>query len=265
MNAPSSRAAGAPRPRVVIIGCGFGGIEAVRTLSKADVEITLIDRTNHHLFQPLLYQVATANLSAPAISGPIRHILRGEMQRGNLTILLGEVTGIDTAARSVTLDGRERIAYDHLIVAAGATHSYFGHDDWAAHAPGLKTLADAFTIRRRVLMAFEHAERETDPAKREAWLTFAVVGAGPTGVELAGQLAEIAHHTLHDEFRRIDSRRSRVVLVEGGPRVLGAFSEQLSQRALEQLQSLGVEVRTGASVTAIDAEGLSYAGADGPQ
>ena len=265
MNIPSSQHPGAPRPRVVIVGCGFGGIEAVRTLSKADVEITLIDRTNHHLFQPLLYQVATAGLSAPAISGPIRHILRDEMRRGNLTVLLGQVTDIDTQSRCVILDGRERIAYDRLIVAAGATHSYFGHDDWAAHAPGLKTLADAFTIRRRVLMAFEHAERESDPARREAWLTFAVVGAGPTGVEMAGMLAEIAHHTLHDEFRRIDSRRSRVVLVEGGPRVLGAFSEGLSQRALEQLHALGVEVRTGASVTSIDADGLDYGTPEGPQ
>ncbi len=268
-------AAATSRPHVVIIGCGFAGIEAVRALSPAEVEITLIDRTNHHLFQPLLYQVATANLSAPAISGPIRHILRKEMQRGNLTILLGEVTGIDAAARQVTLDGpgasvghigqRERVGYDHLIVAAGATHSYFGHDDWATHAPGLKTLADAFEIRRRVLMAFERAERESDAARREAGLTFAVVGAGPTGVEMAGQLAEIAHHTLHDEFRRIDSRRARVVLVEGGPRVLGGFSEELSQRALEQLHALGVEVLTGASVTSIDQSGLDYTAAGSAQ
>jgi NADH dehydrogenase len=258
------------KPRVVIIGCGFAGIEAVRSLSKAEVEITLIDRTNHHLFQPLLYQVATAGLSAPAISGPIRHILRKEMQRGNLTILLGEVSHIDAKARTLLLenpgaagDAGERIAYDHLIVAAGATHSYFGNDGWAAHAPGLKTLADAFNIRRRVLLAFERAEREAEPARREACMTFAVVGAGPTGVEMAGMLAEIAQHTLPDEFRRIDSRRARVVLVEGGPRVLSAFSDKLSQRALEQLRSLGVEVLTNAKVSTIDADGLSYQALDG--
>ncbi len=254
------------RPRVVIVGCGFGGIEAVRALARAEVEITLIDRTNHHLFQPLLYQVATANLSAPAISGPIRHILRKEMQRGRLTILLGEVTAIDTAARSVELDGgKDRIPYDHLIVAAGATHSYFGNDQWAQHAPGLKTLADAFTIRRRVLMAFERAERKHDEAERMKCLSFAVVGAGPTGVEMAGQLAEIAHHTLPDEYRRIDSRRARVLLIEGGPRVLSAFTEDMSARAKAQLDMLGVEVLTNAKVTGIDAEGLDYDSPDGPR
>jgi NADH dehydrogenase len=262
------------KPRVVIIGCGFGGIEAVRMLSKAPVEITLIDRTNHHLFQPLLYQVATAGLSAPAISGPIRHILRGEMRRGNLTILLGEVSRIDARTRSVVLEDRgladgcpesgpERIDYDHLIVAAGATHSYFGNDGWAAHAPGLKTLSDAFNIRRRVLLAFERAEREAETARREACLTFAVVGAGPTGVEMAGMLAEIAQHTLPEEYRRIDSRCARVVLVEGGPRVLSAFSDKLSQKALEQLRSLGVEVLTNAKVSEIDSDGLSYQAQDG--
>jgi NADH:ubiquinone reductase (H+-translocating) len=252
------------RPRVVVIGCGFGGLEAVRALSRADVEITLVDRTNHHLFQPLLYQVATAGLSAPSISAPIRHILRREMQRGNLTVLLADVVDIDAAAQRVLLDGGEAIAYDHLIVAAGATHSYFGHDEWAAHAPGLKTLADGFDIRRRVLTAFERAEREADPARRAAWLTFAVVGAGPTGVEMAGTMAEIAHHTLPDEFRRIDSRSARVLLIEGGPRVLGAFTEDLSQRAAEQLAALRVEVLTNARVTHIDANGLRYEQAAGP-
>jgi len=256
---------------VVIVGCGFGGIEAVRELAKADVEITLIDRTNHHLFQPLLYQVATAGLSAPAISGPIRHILRPQMRNGRLTVLLGEVTGIDAARREVAVaaaDGSatvEQIGYDHLIVAAGATHSYFGHDDWAAHAPGLKTLADAFDIRRRVLLAFERAERESDLAERQAWLTFAVVGAGPTGVEMAGMLAEIAHQTLHDEFRRIDTRQARVLLVEGGPRVLSAFSETMSSKALAQLKQLGVEVLTGAKVNRIDATGLGFDGPDASQ
>jgi NADH dehydrogenase len=246
------------RPRVVIIGCGFGGIEAARALSPAEVEITLIDRTNHHLFQPLLYQVATAGLSAPSISAPIRHILRRQIRRRNLTVLLGEVTDIDCAGRAVVLDGSERIAYDHLIVAAGATHSYFGHDDWAKHAPGLKTLADAFDIRRRVLLAFEQAEREPDALKRQAWMTFAVVGAGPTGVEMAGTMAEIAHHTLREEFRRIDPRQARVVLVEGADRVLTAFPPDLSQRAAEQLKGLHVEALTGARVTHIDEHGLRY-------
>ena len=246
------------RPRVAIIGCGFGGLEAVKALSLADVEITLLDRTNHHLFQPLLYQVATAGLSAPAVSAPIRHTLRRQMQRGNLTILQAEVTGIDAARRELQLDGDQRIAYDHLIVAAGATHSYFGHDDWAAHAPGLKTLSDAFAIRARVIGAFERAERCTAPTDCEPWMTFVVIGAGPTGVEMAGTMTEIAHHTLPQEFRRIDSTRARVVLIEGSDRVLGAFVPQLSQRAREQLDRLGVDVRTGCKVTNIDADGVDY-------
>jgi NADH dehydrogenase len=239
----------------------------VRALSNADVEITLVDRTNHHLFQPLLYQVATAGLSAPAVSAPIRHVLRREMKRGNLTILQAQVTGIDVAARCVLLDGngdaRESLAYDHLIVAAGATHSYFGHDDWAANAPGLKTLADAFAIRSRVIGAFEHAERCTEAAQREPWMTFVVIGAGPTGVEMAGTMSEIAQHTLPQEFRRIDSTRARIVLIEGSERVLGAFVPSLSQRAREQLARLGVDVRTGAKVTGIDADGISYETRDG--
>jgi len=251
------------RPRVVIVGCGFGGIEAVRALSKADVEITLVDRTNHHLFQPLLYQVATAGLSAPAVSAPIRHTLRREMRRGNLTILQAHVSDIDVASRRVLLDAGDELAYDHLIVAAGAAHSYFGHDDWAAHAPGLKTLADAFGIRARVIGAFEHAERCTDPAAREPWLTFVVIGAGPTGVEMAGTMSEIAQHTLPQEFRRIDSTRARVVLIEGSDRVLGAFVPSLSARAREQLARLGVDVRTGCKVTGIDADGVAYETRDG--
>ena len=246
------------RVRVVIVGAGFGGFEAVRALSKADVEITLVDRTNHHLFQPLLYQVATAGMSAPAISAPIRHALRREMQRGNLTILQAEVIGFDVAARRVLLDAGQALDYDHLIVAAGASHSYFGHDGWAAHAPGLKTLADAFAIRARVIGAFEQAERCTDAAEREPWMTFVVIGAGPTGVEMAGTMAEIAHHTLPQEFRRIDSTRTRIVLLEGSGRVLGSFVPALSQRALEQLERLGVDVRTGCKVTGIDADGVSY-------
>ena len=251
------------RPRVVIIGCGFGGLEAVRALSRADVEITLVDRTNHHLFQPLLYQVATAGLSAPAVSAPIRHVLREEMKRGNLTVLQGEVTGIDTAARQVMLDGREPLAYDHLMVAAGATHSYFGHDEWAAHAPGLKTLADAFTIRARVIGAFERAERAADEAERHAWMTFVIIGAGPTGVEMAGTMTEIARHTLPMEFRRIDSRRARVVLLEGSDRVLGSFVPTLSAKARVQLERLGVEVLTGCKVTDIDAGGVTYEAREG--
>ena len=246
------------KPRVLVVGCGFAGIEAVRALSKAEVEITLVDRTNHHLFQPLLYQVATAGLSAPAVSAPIRNVLRPEMKRGNLTILKAEVESIDVAGRSVGIDGGERLGYDHLIVAAGATHSYFGHDEWAAHAPGLKTLADAFDIRARMIGAFESAERSADEAVRDAWLTFVVIGAGPTGVEMAGTMSEIARHTLAREFRRIDSTRTRVVLLEGSDRVLGAFVPALSARAAEQLARLGVEVRTGCKVTGIDEAGVSF-------
>jgi NADH dehydrogenase len=252
-----TRLAAAARPRVLVVGCGFGGIEAVRALSNADVDITLVDRTNHHLFQPLLYQVATAGLSAPAISAPIRHVLRTQIKRGKLTVLKAEVETIDVAGRSVVVDGGERIAWDHLIVAAGATHSYFGHDEWAAYAPGLKTLADAFDIRARVIGAFERAERARDESDRAAWMTFAVVGGGPTGVEMAGTMSEIAQHTLSDEFRRIDSRRARVVLLEGSDRVLGTFVPRLSERAREQLVRLGVEVRTGTRVTGVDAEGVT--------
>jgi NADH dehydrogenase len=258
---------GAVIPRVVIIGCGFGGIEAVRSLSKAEVEITLVDRTNHHLFQPLLYQVATAGLSAPAVSAPIRHTLRREMRRGNLTILQAEATDIEVATRRLLLDGdrgdADALPYDHLIVAAGATHSYFGHDDWARYAPGLKTLDDAFKIRARVIGAFERAERLTDAAEREPWMTFVVIGAGPTGVEMAGTMTEIAQHTLPQEFRRIDSTHTRVVLMEGSERVLGAFVPELSQRAREQLARLGVDVRTGCKVTGIDADGVDYETRDG--
>ena len=245
-------------PRVLIVGCGFGGLEAVRALSRAEVEITLVDRTNHHLFQPLLYQVATAGLSAPAISAPIRHMLRREMKRGTLTILQAEVTGIDAASRQVLLDDGQALAYDHLIVAAGATHSYFGHDEWAPHAPGLKTLADAFNIRARVIGAFEHAERCVDAGAREPWMTFVVIGAGPTGVEMAGTMSEIAQHTLAREFRRIDTQRANVVLIEGSDRVLGSFVPSLSAKAHQQLRRLSVDVRVGCKVTGIDAGGVTY-------
>lgn len=251
------------RPRVVIVGCGFGGLEAVRLLSRAPVEITLVDRTNHHLFQPLLYQVATAGLSAPAISAPIRHTLRREMARGNLTVLQGEVTGIDAKERRLTLAEGEPLFYDHLIVAAGATHSYFGRDDWERFAPGLKTLADAFDIRARVIGAFERAERSTAAGEQAAWMTFAVIGGGPTGVEMAGTMTEIAQHTLPMEFRRIDSKQTRVVLLEGSDRVLGSFVPALSAKARQQLERLGVDVRTGCRVTGIDAEGVDYQTRDG--
>jgi NADH dehydrogenase len=241
-----------------VIGCGFGGLEAVRALARHDVDITLLDRTNHHLFQPLLYQVATAGLTAPSVSGPIRHILRDQIRAGRLTVLQAEVTDIDAAARSVKLDDGQSIGYDHLIVAAGATHSYFGHDDWAQHAHGLKTLADAFNIRARVVGAFEQAERLTDPAAREPWLTFVVIGGGPTGVEMAGTFAELARHTLAGQFRRIDTREAKVVLLEGGERILAAMVPKLSQRAREQIERLGVDVRTGSKVVGIDAEGVTY-------
>ncbi|MES2480897.1 MAG: NAD(P)/FAD-dependent oxidoreductase [Pseudomonadota bacterium] len=250
-----------PRPRVVIVGCGFGGLEATRALRGAPVDITVVDRTNHHLFQPLLYQVATAGLAGPAIAAPIRHLFR---RQANVTTLLGEVTGIDSAARQVQLADGGTLAYDHLIVAAGSTHSYFGNDAWAAHAPGLKTLHDAYEIRRRVLLAFEAAEKEADPAIREAWLTFVVIGGGPTGVEMAGTLAEIAHRTLSGEFRRIDPGRARIVLVEGADRLLQAMPESLSASARRQLEALRVEVRTGSRVTDIDAQGVTLqVGAEG--
>ena len=243
----------ARRPHIVIIGCGFGGLEAARKLQGAAVDITIVDKTNHHLFQPLLYQVATAGLAAPSIAAPVRSMFR---HQPNITTLLGDVMQIDPDARTVLLADGTELAWDHLIVAAGATHSYFGNSSWEHVAPGLKTLADAFEIRRRVLMSFEAAEVEADPARRRALLTFAVVGAGPTGVEMAGTLAEIARHTLKGEFRRIDPASAEVLLIEGGPRVLQAMPESLSQRALEQLQRLGVQVRLNAKVTAIDATGI---------
>ncbi|HYF21312.1 MAG TPA: NAD(P)/FAD-dependent oxidoreductase [Ramlibacter sp.] len=250
----------APRARVVIIGCGFGGLEAARALRRAPVDITLVDRMNHHLFQPLLYQVATAGLSAPSIAAPVRHLFR---QQRNVTSLLGEVAAIEPDRRIVRLHDGVLLPYDHLIVAAGATHSYFGRDEWAPFAPGLKTLDDAFEIRRRFLLAFEAAEKETDPQRRAAWMTFVVIGGGPTGVEMAGTLAEIARQTLPGEFRRIDPASARVLLVEGNPRVLQAMPEDLGLRACEQLNRLGVEVRTGARVTAIDGHGLEVRPAEG--
>lgn len=245
------------RPHVVIIGGGFGGLEAAKALAKAAVDITLIDKTNHHLFQPLLYQVATAGLAAPAIAAPTRSLFR---HQANLTTLLAEVHDIQPAEKKVCLSDGSTLLFDHLILAAGATHSYFGHDEWAAFAPGLKTLEDAFEIRRRVLFAFESAEKEPDPEKRQNWLTLCVIGAGPTGVEMAGAFAEIARQTLVGEFRRINPHDARILLIEGGPRVLQAMPESLSEKALLQLQKLGVEVRLNAIVTGIDATGLQVRG-----
>jgi NADH:ubiquinone reductase (H+-translocating) len=241
-------------PRVLILGCGFAGLWAAQALRRAPVEVTVIDRTNHHLFTPLLYQVATAGLSAPSVAGPIRHILAHQR---NVTVLLGEARQILVDRKQVILEDGAPIAYDYLVVATGTTHSYFGHDDWAPFAPGLKTLADAIEIRRRVLLAFERAERETDPVRRAAWLTFVVIGGGATGVELAGTFAEIARHTLRGEFRRIDPHSARVMLVEGTERVLPAYPANLSRKAQLQLERLGVTVWAGRMVTGVDAEGVS--------
>ena len=238
---------------VLILGCGFAGLWAAQALRKAPVEVTVIDRTNHHLFTPLLYQVATAGLSAPSVAGPIRHILAGQR---NATVFLGDTARIEPAGKKVLLENGSAIAYDYLIVATGTTHSYFGHDDWAPYAPGLKTLADALEIRRRVLLGFEMAERESDPARRAAWLTFVVVGGGPTGVELAGTFAEIARHTLRGEFRRIDPHSARIMLVEGTERVLPAYPADLSRKAQLQLERLGGTVWPSRMVTGVDAEGI---------
>jgi NADH dehydrogenase len=217
----------------------------------------VVDRTNHHLFQPLLYQVATAGLAAPAIAEPIRRTLA---RQRNVTVLYGEAQRVDVAARQVILENGDALPYDRLILATGATDSYFGHDEWRAHAPGLKTLEDAFAIRERILLAFEHAERESDPVKRAAWLTFVVIGAGATGVEMAGMLAEIARHTLKGEFRRFDPRNARVVLVEGMDRVLPPYAPDLSERARVQLEHMGVTVWLGRKVTGIDAQGVQLGG-----
>ena len=243
----------AQRPQVVIIGGGFAGLWAARALESAPVGITLLDRGNYHLFQPLLYQVATAGLSSPDIAAPLRHILR---RQENVTVLMEEAVSIDPASRTVTLGEGRSVAFDYALLATGATHAYFGHDDWAPYAPGLKSLDDALDIRRRILSAFERAEASDDPDERKALLTFAIVGGGPTGVELAGTMAEIARHTLEHEFRHIDPAHSRVMLLEAGPRVLATFDPELSEKARLQLEHLGVEVLTGMQVSAIDAQGV---------
>ena len=240
--------------RVVILGCGFGGLWAAQGLRKAPAEVTVIDANNYHLFTPLLYQVATAGLSAPDIAAPIRHILAGQ---ANTTVLLGQVRDIDTQRRAVRLEDDSEVAYDQLIVATGATHSYFGNDAWAPYAPGLKTLDDALEIRSRILLAFERAEREADPVRRAAWLTFVVIGGGATGVELAGTMAEIARQTLRGEFRRYDPRSARVILVEGGDRILPPYPPELSEKARLQLERLGVTVWVGKRVTGVDADGVA--------
>lgn len=237
------------RPRVVIVGGGFAGIAAARVLKGAPVEVTLIDRTNHHVFQPLLYQVASAALAPSDIAVPIRWLLR---RARNTTVLLGDVTGVDVERRTVTLHNGNMLPYDYLIVGAGSRHAYFGHDEWEPCAPGLKTLPDAIEIRNRFLLAFERAECCSDPAQRAEHLTIVIVGGGPTGVELAGVMAAIARKAIRRDFRRIDTAQARIILLEGGPRLLPAFRERLSRQALRDLQKLGVDVRVNAMVTRIE-------------
>lgn len=244
-----------PIPRVVIVGAGFGGLNAARALAKGPVQITVIDRKNHHTFQPLLYQVATAGLSPGEIAAPIRSILRTHK---NIEVLMAEVTGFDLDRRTLETPEAD-IPYDYLVVAAGVRHAYFGHDDWEPYAPGLKTIEDALEIRRRVLLAFELAERQAAAGETAVPLNFVVVGAGPTGVELAGTLAEICRHALAHEFRSIDPSRTHILLIEGGARVLPAYAEDLSRSAQEQLNHLGVEVRTSTTVTQIE-PGAVHAG-----
>jgi len=253
----SEQVPGAEPHRVVIVGAGFGGLEATYRLAGAPVRITLVDRRNHHLFQPLLYQVATASLATSEIAWPIRYLLR---DRAEVTTLFATVTGVDAEGKRVLLDEADAIPYDTLVLATGARHAYFGHDEWEPFAPGLKTLEDATTLRRRILVAFERAERETDPQRRAALLTFVIVGAGPTGVELAGTIAELAQDTLPPDFRNIDTHKTRVVLIEAGPRVLAGFADDLSAYAQRSLESIGVEVVLGQAVTECSADGVVYGG-----
>ena len=241
------------RPRIVIVGAGFGGLFAAQALARVDADVTVVDRHNYHLFQPLLYQVATAGLPPSDVAWPIRGILR---RQRNATVLLGEVVGVDAARRVVELEDRA-LPFDYLVIATGSTHSYFGHEEWKPFAPGLKSIDDATEIRRRILRAFEAAEMESDAARRERLMRFVIVGAGPTGVELAGTIAELARFTLASDFRRIDPRSAKIVLVEAGPRALAAFKAPQSDYALRALVKLGVEVRLGAAVTACDERGVS--------
>jgi len=247
--------------RIVVIGGGFGGIEVARELGRAGLAVTLVDRQNHHLFQPLLYQVATSALSAPDVAEPIRRILR---PYESVQVLLGDVTGIDLASRTIALDHGASLGFDILVLASGASHGYFGHDEWAQHAPGLKTLADARHVRARTLLAFELAERETDPAEQQRLMTMVVVGGGPTGVELAGSLAELSRYTLARDFRNIRPQSARVMLVEAGPRVLPAFSQAASDFARDRLERLGVEVLTGTAVEDIGEGRITIAGREMP-
>ncbi|UCI05793.1 NAD(P)/FAD-dependent oxidoreductase [Mesorhizobium sp. B1-1-8] len=240
---------------VVVVGAGFGGLELTHALAGAPVRITMIDKRNHHLFQPLLYQVATTSLATSEVAWPIRHLLR---KRKDVTTLLGNVIGVDRAGRRVLLEDGVAVSYDTLVLATGARHSYFGHDEWEPFAPGLKTLEDATTIRRRILIAFEQAEREADPEKRQALLTIVIVGGGPTGVELAGTIVELARDTLRGEFRSIDTRQTRVVLIEAGDRILANFAPKLSDYARKALERLGVTVELGRPVTRLDAEGVVF-------
>lgn len=245
----------AARQHVVIVGGGFGGLYAARRLAKErdTLDVTLIDKQNYHLFQPLLYQVATAGLSAGSIASPIRGILR---KAKNVSVRLGEAVAVDLAARRVQLQDGSAVVYDQLILGTGVRHSYFGHPEWERYAPGLKSVDDALEVRRKVLLAFEKAEVETDPKERDALLTFVVVGAGPTGVELAGALAELSRFTFARDFRNIDPKLARIVLIEAGPRAVASFSEKLSQKALESLQELGVDVRLNTRVTQVDDTGV---------
>jgi NADH:ubiquinone reductase (H+-translocating) len=240
------------RPHVIILGAGFGGLEAAKTLSQTPVEITIIDRQNYHCFQPLLYQVATAALSPAEVAWPVRHILR---RQENATVLMAEVIGVDAAERKVVTRAGS-FQFDFLVVATGATHSYFGHDGWAAFAPGLKRIEDATRIRRSILAAFENAELASEESERRRLLTFVIAGGGPTGVEMAGAIAEVARQTLKRDFRRIDPRTSRIVLIEAGPRLLPAFSAKHSDYALRTLTAMGVEVMTSTKVTRCDARGV---------
>jgi NADH dehydrogenase len=244
------------RPRVVIVGGGFAGLSAARELAGSPVDVVLIDKRNYHLFQPLLYQVATAGLSPAEIAAPIRAILS---RQPNVTVLMSKVSGVDAAAHEVVTDSG-RVGYDHLVLATGARHAYFGRDDWAPFAPGLKKIEDATAIRRRVLLAFERAEASDDPDERQALLTFVVIGGGPTGVEMAGAIAELARTALAADFRRIEPGTARVVLVEAGARVLATFPEQLSHKAQSSLEDLGVTVMTGKPVETCDADGVVIAG-----
>ncbi|AMW06587.1 pyridine nucleotide-disulfide oxidoreductase [Gemmatimonas phototrophica] len=247
-----------PRPHVVIVGGGFAGLAAARTLADAPVRITLLDRTNHHLFQPLLYQVATAVLNPADISVPIRWLLRKQQ---NATVVMADVDRIDPADKTVSLDGGSvLLSFDFLLLAAGARHAYFGHPEWEQFAPGLKNIEDALEMRRRFLLSFEAAERASAVGERDALLTFVIVGGGPTGVELAGMIPEVTHHALKGEFRRIDPSKARVLLLEGGPRILPAFPEELSAQAQRDLEALGVEVRTNCVVTTVDADGVVAGG-----